>query len=138
MSSNRDSSKVKKTAAVIGSGFGGLAVAIRLQSQGFQVKIFEKREMPGGRAYVYREGGFTFDAGPTVITAPETLSELFEINNKKIENYVELMPVDPFYKLCWEDGKTFNYNGDLEQTLAEIRRFNPADIEGYKKFLAYS
>ena len=94
--------------AVIGSGFGGLSVAIRLQAKGFQVKIFEKRDQPGGRAYVYREKGFTFDAGPTVITAPESLEELFQLTGKRMDEYVEMIPVSPFYRLLWDDGFKFD------------------------------
>ncbi len=127
-----------KKIAVIGSGFGGLAAAIRLQSAGYQVTVFEKRDQPGGRAYVYREKGFTFDAGPTVITAPETLSELFELSGRKMSDYVEMMPIDPFYKLMWDDGTVFNYSGSLETTLKQIRKMSPSDEEGYIKFLDYS
>lgn len=125
-------------AAVIGSGFGGLASAIRLQSSGFDVKIFEKRDLPGGRAYVFKENGFTFDAGPTVITAPETLADLFSLSGRKIENYVELIRVEPFYKLFWDDGTRFDYGGDVEDTLKQIRQISPDDESGYRKFLAYS
>lgn len=128
----------KKSAAIIGSGFGGLAAAVRLLNMGFDVTIFEKRDLPGGRAYVFRENGFTFDAGPTVITAPETLAELFALSGRRIEDYVELLPVEPFYRLFWEDGTRFNYGGNLEETLEQIRKISPEDEEGYKSFLAYS
>jgi phytoene desaturase len=125
-------------AAVIGSGFGGLAAAIRLQSQGVQTTLFEKRDQPGGRAYVYRQDGFTFDAGPTVITAPHCLEELFELSGRKLSDSVDLLPVDPFYQLCWDDGKRFHYNGDLSRTLKEIAEHSPEDVEGYKQFVQYS
>ncbi|KHD87164.1 MAG: phytoene dehydrogenase [Bdellovibrio sp. ArHS] len=128
----------KKKAAVIGSGFGGLASAIRLQSAGFQVKIFEKRDLPGGRAYVFKENGFTFDAGPTVITAPETLTELFSISGRRLEDYVELLKVEPFYKLFWHDGVQFDYGGGIEDTLSQIKKISPEDAGGYKSFLSYS
>lgn len=124
--------------AVIGSGFGGLSAAIRLQAAGFQVRIFEMRDMAGGRAYVYREKGFTFDAGPTVITAPECLEELFALKNKKMSDYVEMMPVSPFYRLCWDDGFKFDYSNDTEELNQQIRAKNPADVEGYERFLKYS
>jgi phytoene desaturase len=124
--------------AVIGSGFGGLALAIRLQAAGLRTVLFEKRDQPGGRAYVYRDDGFTFDAGPTVITAPESLSELFELSGRKLEDYVELMPVRPFYRLYWEDGYRFDYSNDLEATLAQIEKKNPADVPGYRRFLRYT
>ncbi len=128
----------KKRVAVIGSGFGGLASAIRLQSAGFDVKIFEKRDLPGGRAYVFKEKGFTFDAGPTVITAPETLAELFAISGRRIEDYIELLRVEPFYKLFWHDGTNFDYGGSVEDTVAQIKKISPQDEDGYRRFLAYS
>lgn len=125
-------------AAVIGSGFGGLSAAIRLQNLGIQTTIFEKRDQPGGRAYVYRDHGFTFDAGPTVITAPQCLEELFELSGTKLSNYVELLPVQPFYQLCWDDGYRFDYDGNLEHTLSQIQRRSPKDAKGYENFLKYS
>ena len=129
--------KDTKTAriAVIGSGFGGLAAAIRLQAAGHTVTLFEKRDEPGGRAYVYRDKGFTFDAGPTVITAPDCLRELFECAGKKMEDYVELMPVTPFYRLFWENGFSFDYSNNAESTFEQIRKKSPADVDGYKRFL---
>ena len=127
-----------KTAAVIGSGFGGLALAIRLQSAGVQTTIFERRDKPGGRAYVYEMDGFTFDAGPTVITDPTALEELWALSGRKLADYVDMMRVDPFYRLCWEDGYTFDYCNDEEGLLEQIRAKNPPDAEGYKKFHEYS
>lgn len=129
---------MNKSVAVIGSGFGGIAAAIRLQSKGFKVTIFEKRDKPGGRAYVYNEEGFTFDAGPTVITAPETIEELFDISGRSMKDYVELMRVEPFYRLLWDDGKKFDYGGDIEHTLGEIAAISPEDQDGYLRFLQYS
>src|SRR5690606_17981419 len=99
---------------------------------------FEKRDLPGGRAYVFKDNGFTFDAGPTVITAPHCLEELFELTGRKLSDYVELLPVEPFYRLLWEDGYTFDYGSSVEETLAQIRRKSPRDVEGYERFLAYS
>ncbi len=128
----------QRRAAVIGSGFGGLAAAIRLQSLGFQTTIFEKRDQPGGRAYVYHDQGFTFDAGPTVITAPPCLEELFELSGRRLSDYVELLPVDPFYDLCWGDGDHFSYNGNLDSLLKQIEKRSPSDVQGYLKFLDYS
>lgn len=127
-----------KKAAVIGSGFGGLATAIRLQAAGVATVIFEKRDKPGGRAYVYRDHGFTFDAGPTVITAPECLEELFAVAGRRMSDYVRMIPVSPFYRLQWEDGFTFDYAQSLEGTLAQVRAKNPRDAEGYLRFLDYS
>jgi len=127
-----------KRVAVIGSGFGGLSAAIRLAAHGFQVEIFEKRDLPGGRAYVYKDKGFTFDAGPTVITAPHCLEELFALTGRKMSDYVELMPVTPFYRLFWEDGFQFDYSNNTEELFSQINNKSPEDVEGYKKFLEYS
>ncbi len=127
-----------KKAAVIGSGFGGLALAIRLQAAGIKTTIFEKRDMPGGRAYVYRKDGFTFDAGPTVITDPSALEELFDATGRNLSDYVELIRVDPFYRLCWEDGYAFDYCSDEDELFRQIAAKNPADVEGYKKFYEFS
>lgn len=127
-----------KTAIVIGAGFGGLALAIRLQSAGIQTTLLEKRDQPGGRAYVYRDQGFTFDAGPTVITDPSAIEELFALSGRKIGDYVELLPVAPFYRLCWEDGTQFDYANDQADLDRQIAALNPADVAGYQRFLAYS
>jgi phytoene dehydrogenase-like protein len=102
----------KKTAAVIGAGFGGLALAIRLQSAGIQTVVYEKRDKPGGRAYVYTDDGFTFDAGPTVITDPDCLEQLWALSGRRLSDDVTLLPVSPFYQLCWEDGYRFDYADD--------------------------
>jgi len=125
-------------AAVIGSGFGGLAAAIRLQSMGFETVCFEGRDKPGGRAYVYQDAGFTFDAGPTVITAPHCIEELFELSGRSMQDYVELMPVDPMYRLQWQDGQTFDYVSDEDRLVEQIRKINPADVAGYHRFADYS
>jgi phytoene desaturase len=125
-------------AAVIGSGFGGIAAAIRLQASGVSTVIFEKRDKPGGRAYVYEDAGFTFDGGPTVITAPEALEELFTLAGRRMKDYVDLMPVSPFYRLCWEDGYRFDYSNEERVLMQQIRDKCPADVEGYGKFLNYS
>lgn len=126
------------SAAVIGAGFGGLALALRLQAAGVRTTVFEGRDQPGGRAYVYRDQGFTFDAGPTVITDPTALEELFSLSGRRMSDYVELLPVQPFYRLCWEDGTHFDYANDQTSIDAQIAAINPADVEGYRRFLAYS
>lgn len=126
------------SAAVVGSGFGGLAAAIRLQSMGIATTIYEQRDQPGGRAYVYEQDGFTFDAGPTVITAPHCLEELFSLSDRKLADYVELLPVTPFYRLRWSDGAEFDYVGSEGELLEQIRRLAPADMEGYRRFADYS
>jgi len=97
---------------VIGSGFGGLAAAVRLQQQGHEVTILEKRDKPGGRAYVYEQDGFTFDGGPTIITAPWLIDELFERSGRRTSDYVDLVPIDPFYNIRFEDGSVFRHTGD--------------------------
>lgn len=119
---------------VIGSGFGGLSAACRLQAAGHETKIIEKRDKLGGRAYVYEQDGFTFDGGPTIITAPWLIDEIFALGGKKTEDYVKLVKIDPFYNIRFPDGGVFHYNDDQETLLNEIRKFNPADVEGYKRF----
>lgn len=123
---------------VIGSGFGGLAAAIRLQAQGHEVTVVEQRDQPGGRAYVYRQDGFTFDGGPTIITAPWLIDDLFALAGKRTADYVQLVPIDPFYRIRFEDGSAFTYNGDREALLAQIRAFNPRDERGYLNFVEAS
>jgi len=124
--------------AVVGAGLGGLAAALRLQASGIPTTIFEARDAPGGSAYVFREGGFTFDAGPTVITAPSCLEELFSVSGKRLSDLVELIPNDPFYRILWSDGERFDYHGDAARLLDELRRFAPADVAGYERFYRYS
>ena len=104
---------------VIGSGFGGLAAAIRLQAQGHEVTVVEQRDQPGGRAYVYKQDGFTFDGGPTIITAPWLIDDVFTIAGKKTADYVKIVPIDPFYRIRFEDGSVFTYNSDREALLHE-------------------
>lgn len=127
-----------KSAIVIGAGFGGLALAIRLQAAGLRTTLLERRDQPGGRAYVYRDQGFTFDAGPTVITDPSAIEALFTLAGKPMSDYVELLPVSPFYRLCWEDGTQFDYANDQAELDRQIQALEPADVEGYRRFLAYS
>ncbi len=119
---------------VIGSGFGGLSAAIRLQASGHEVTIVEKRDKLGGRAYVYEQDGFVFDGGPTIITAPWLIDEMFEAAGKNTADYVKLVKLDPFYNIRFPDGTVFHYNDDRETLLNEIAKFNPDDVEGYKRF----
>jgi phytoene desaturase len=125
-------------AVVIGSGFGGLALAIRLQASGIPTTLLEQRDKPGGRAYVYQDAGFTFDAGPTVITAPGCLEELYALAGERMADHVDLLPVTPFYRLFWEDGQTFDYSNDMDAIIRQIGAMNPADVDGYRRFLAYA
>lgn len=127
-----------RTAIVIGAGFGGLALAIRLQSAGVSTTVVEARDRPGGRAYVWEKDGFTFDAGPTVITAPDVLKELWALSGRDMAEDVTLLPVNPFYRLNWPDGTNFDYTNDDTVLRAEIAKLDPGDIEGYGRFLEYS
>ena len=125
-------------AVVIGSGFGGIAAAIRLQARGYQVSLLEMRDQPGGRAYVYRQDGFTFDAGPTIVTAPFLIDELFALGGRRAEDYVRLVPCHPFYRIVFHDGRTFDYTGDEAEIVEQIKRFNPDDVPGYLRFVERS
>lgn len=127
-----------KSAIVVGAGFGGLALAIRLQSAGVQTTVVEGRDKPGGRAYFWERDGFTFDAGPTVITDPAALDELWKLSGRDISEDVELIPVMPFYRLNWRDGTNFDYSNDEAQLRAEIARLSTDDVTGYQRFLDYS
>ncbi|RVT90450.1 phytoene desaturase [Sphingomonas crocodyli] len=127
-----------KRAAVIGAGFGGLALAIRLQAAGIDTTIIEARDKVGGRAYVWKRDGFTFDAGPTVITDPACLSALWSLSGHDIRADVDLVPVSPFYRLSWPDGDTFDYTNDDALLTRQIARLDPRDVDGYRRFLAYS
>ncbi len=123
---------------VIGSGFGGLAAAIRLRAQGHEVTVVEQRDKPGGRAYVYQQDGFTFDGGPTIITAPWLFDDLFALAGKRTADYVRIVPIDPFYQIRFEDGTVFRYNGDTDAIIEQIRALNPDDVQGYRAFLRQS
>ena len=127
-----------KSAIVVGSGFGGLALAIRLQSAGVQTTVVEARDKPGGRAYYWERDGFVFDAGPTVITDPACLQELWALSGRDMAADVELAPVMPFYRLNWVDGTNFDYSNDEAQLTREIAKLNPDDVAGYARFLEYS
>lgn len=123
-----------KNVVVIGSGFGGLSAAIRLAIQGHRVTILEKRDQIGGRGYQYQLNGFKFDGGPTVITAPYMFDELFTAAGRRREDYFQLLPLDPFYRIFDASGKHIDYRRELPDMLDEIRRWNPDDAEGYQRF----
>ena len=125
-------------AVVIGSGFGGLAAAVRLGAKGYRVTVFEKLDAPGGRAYVHRQDGFTFDAGPTIITAPFLFEELWQLCGRRMSDDVTLRPVTPFYRIRFDDGAVFDCSGDAEAMREEIAWFSPRDVEGYERFLQAS
>ena len=125
-------------AVVIGSGFGGLAAAVRLGARGWRVTVLEKLDQPGGRACVFRQDGFTFDAGPTIVTAPQLFHELWALCGRNLADDVDLRPIDPFYRIRFDDGAVFNYTGDPVQMRAEVARFSPGDVTGYDAFMAAS
>jgi len=125
-------------ALVIGSGFGGLAAAIRLGARGYRVTVLERLEQAGGRARVHRQDGFTFDAGPTIVTAPQLFEELWALAGQKLSDDVTLVPMDPFYRIRFADGTSFAYSGDPERMRAEVDRFAPDDVDGYERFMAHS
>ncbi len=125
-------------AVVIGSGFGGLAAAVRLGARGYRVTVLEKLDQPGGRAYVHRQNGFTFDAGPTMITAPFLFEELWALAGRRFQDDMALAAMDPFYVIRFADGSSFRYTGDPEAMEAEIARFAPGDVEGYRRFMKES
>ena len=124
--------------AVIGAGVGGLAAAIRLGAKGYRVTVLERLDAPGGRAYTYRQDGFTFDAGPTIITAPYIFEELWTLCGKRMADHVELRPCDPFYRIRFDDGAHFTYSGDQAAMRAEVARMSPGDVDGYDRFLRAS
>jgi phytoene desaturase len=128
----------KPAAIVIGAGFGGLAAAIRLGARGYRVTVLERLDAPGGRAYVHREAGFSFDAGPTIVTAPFLFEELWRLCGRKMSDDVDLRPMDPFYRIRFPDGATFRYSADRDAMRAEIERFSPGEADHYDAFLAMS
>jgi len=124
--------------AVIGSGFGGLAAAIRLQAAGARTVLYEAHDRPGGRAGVHEEAGYTFDLGPTVITAPHCLEELFALAGEQLADHVTLSSVTPFYRLHWADGARFDYGGTAESVREQVAALAPTDLAGFERFMAYS
>jgi len=126
---------MSKKIIVIGSGFGGLNTATRLAARGYDVELFEKRDKLGGRAYVFEQDGFTFDSGPTVITAPWLFDETWELAGRNRKEYFQLVPCDPFYKIFDHTGRGFSYNNNHDFILSEIEKWNPADKDGYDRFM---
>ena len=125
-------------AIVIGSGFGGLASAIRLAAKGYHVTLLEKLDALGGRGYTYKQDGFTFDGGPTIVTVPELFEELWEICGKKMSDEVDLRLMDPFYRIRFDDGRIFDYSSEKSENLRQILEYNPADAQGYERYLKAS
>ncbi len=126
---------MKEKAIIIGSGFGALGAAARLLAQGLDVDIFEKRDKPGGRAYVYEMNGFKFDGGPTVITAPFMFDDIFELAGRKRSDYVTFKQLDPFYRIFNHEGRAFDYNDDPGFIHEQIRHWAPGDVGGYDDFM---
>ncbi len=127
-----------KKIIVIGSGFGGLAASLRLRAKGYDVTLIEKHPDLGGRARVFKKGEFIYDGGPTVITAPYLLEELFSLFNKKISNYVKIVPLNLWYRFVFSDGKTFDYSGDEKSMEKEIKKFSDQDFKGYNKLVKFT
>ena len=125
-------------AVVIGSGFGGLAAAIRLGARGYRVTVLERLDQPGGRARVFRQDGFTFDAGPTIVTAPQLFAELWELCGRRMEEDVTLRALSPFYTLRFDDGSRFDCFGDPAAMRREVARLSPGDVAGYERFMRLS
>ena len=127
-----------KKIIVIGSGFGGLAASLRLRAKGYKVTLIEKHPDLGGRARVFKKDGFTYDGGPTVITAPHLFEELFSLFNKKISDYVEIVPLDLWYRFVFNDGDTFDYNGDDKSMEEQVKKYNSDDYNGYKELVNFT
>ncbi len=127
-----------KKIIIIGSGFGGLASAIRLRAKGYDVTLLEKHPDLGGRARVFRKGNFIYDGGPTVITAPYLLEELFSLFNKNISDYVKIVPLDLWYRFVFSNGQTFDYSGDENSMKREVRKFSEKDFDGYNNLVNFT
>ena len=128
----------KGRVVVIGAGFGGIAAALRMRARGYDVTLLDRLTKVGGRAQVFKRGGFKHDAGPTVITAPFLFDELFSLFGEKRKDYVEFRSLDPWYRFYFHTGEQFDYRPSVEDTNAEIRRFSPDDVAGYAKLLRTS
>jgi phytoene desaturase len=128
----------EKKVIVIGSGFGGLAIAIRLQARGYKVSIFEKNSMVGGHAYQLKTDGYTFDMGPSLITAPHIIQAVFQSAGKKMEDYLNLIPLDPFYRIYFHDGTYLDYSGNTEKMKSQMAQFDKKDAENYERFIEHT
>ena len=123
---------------IIGSGFGGIAAALRLKAKGHKVTLVEKHSDLGGRARVFKRNGFTYDGGPTVITAPYLINELFELFNKNPKDYIEIKPLETWYQFVFEDKSKFNYSGNETEMINQIEKISKEDVEGYKKLVSFT
>jgi phytoene desaturase len=122
-------------AVVVGAGFGGLAAAIRLGAKGYRVTVLDKLDGPGGRAYTFRQDGFTFDAGPTIITAPYLFEELWTLCGKCMADEIDLRRIDPFYEIRFDDGDVMRCSGDRDSMRAEVARIAPNEVENFDRFM---
>ena len=127
-----------KKIIIIGSGFGGLAAALRMRAKGYNVVLVEKHPDLGGRARVFKKDKFTYDGGPTVVTAPYLFDELFSLFNKKISDYVKIVPLDLWYRFVFNDGEKFDYNGDDKAMEEQVKKFSSKDYVGYKKLVNFT
>ncbi len=123
---------------VIGSGFGGIAAALRLRAKNYDVTLIEKQKDLGGRARVFKKNGFTFDGGPTVITAPYLINELFELFNKNPKDYIEIIPLKTWYRFVFEDGMKFDYSGNEDEMKMQIEKVNKEDVKGYENLVKFT
>ena len=129
---------MKRKIVIIGSGFGGLAAAIRLQAKGMQVTLLEKNAKVGGHAYQLVKGGYTFDMGPSIITAPDLIQRVFECAGARIEDYLDLVKLDPFYRIYFHDGTSLDYTDDGERMKRQMAQFNTKDADNYDRFMAHT
>ena len=130
--------KTKNEAAIIGSGFGGLTMGCRLLAEGYHVEIFEKNEMVGGRASQLKEKGYTFDLGPSLITAPSVIKEVFEFCGKKIEDYVELSQLETSYRVFFHDGSHIDYTSDIQKLKDQMAKYSKHDADNLDNYLTRS
>ena len=127
-----------KNTIVVGSGFGGIAAALRLKAKNHNVTLIEKHHDLGGRARVFKKKGFTFDGGPTVITAPYLINELFELFNKNPNDYINITPLDTWYRFVFEDGTSFDYSGNEVSMKNQIKKINKEDVKGYEDLVNFT
>jgi len=126
-----------KKAIIVGSGFGGLAIANRLQAKGFRVQLFEKNEKVGGHAYQLQRQGYTFDMGPSLITAPDIIERVFKVAGRKMADYLDLIYLDPFYRIYFHDGSKLDYTADSHRMKTQMAQFNKQDADNYERFMKY-
>ncbi len=138
LSAMRSEPDGRLNAIVVGAGFGGIASALRLRALGYEVELIDRQTDLGGRARVFQKDGFIYDAGPTVVTAPFLFEELFELFGQRMADHIDLRPLDPWYRISFADGKSFDYGGTIEDTLQEIERFDPDDRDGYVRLVEMS